>query len=209
MLKNLEKLKEFYISPTTPIEYVYDENKNLLGYTLLLERKNYPFVMYGKFDLNFDLVEFYPWKLDKLSDKKSVNIVTKNIKIKNLNQIPQPNIYFSVNAETLKIEDYYVKFEYLKKFNYATKNVSHNYFEYTSTTINTLDNYSECFGKDFVDFVKSLDSNYGFFYLDPITNKATKVLVAYSFATERHYQEYKKLELDKLIQASLDIANQC
>lgn len=165
--------------------------------------------MYGKFDTNFDLVEFYPWKLGKLSDTKSVDIVTKNIKIKNVDQIQQPNVYFSVNAETLKIEDFYTELGYLKKFDYATKNIAHNYFEYTSAKINELDNYSACFGKNFIDFVKSLNSDYGFFYLDPVTNKATKVLVAYAFATNAHYQEYEKLKLNEIIQASLDVANQC
>lgn len=209
MLKNLEKLNGFYISPMTPIEYIYSCGKQLCGYSFLLERKNYPFVMYGKFDINFDLVEFYPWKLGKFSDAKSVDIVTKNIKLKNISQISQPNVYFSVNAKTLKIEDFYTNIGYLKKFNYMTKNVVHNYFEYTSTNIGTLDKYGTCFGEDFMDFIKPFKPSYGFLYLDPMTNKATKALVAYAFATEAHYQEYEKLKLNEIIQASIDIASQC
>ena len=129
MLKNFEKLNGFYISQYTPIEFVCDKDMNIKCYTFIVERKNYPYSMYVKLNLDFDMEEFYPWKLYHTSDKKSVKIITKNLKIKT-EQAFQPNVYFSVNADDLKIEDFYVMDHYLKKFKYESKTLAHNYFSF-------------------------------------------------------------------------------
>lgn len=203
MLKNLEKLNGFYISPYTPIEFVYDKDLKPLGYTFLLERNNYPFVMYGKFDLNFDLTEFYPWKLYNLSDKKSVEVVLKNKKVKPENALNQ-SVYFSVNAETLNIEDYYVRENStIKSFNYKTSKLKHNYLDIT-----TLPDYDSLENKKIAEFLKEKTPHYGFLYLDPPEsdkNDIKKMLLAYSFSSELHKKYYDTLNMSHLIKRSLSL----
>ncbi len=202
MLKGLEKLNGFYILPTTPIEMVYDANLNLLGYCLLLERKNYPYVMYCKLNLDFDIEEFYPWKLEKISDKKSVDIILKNKPFKTEYVDKYPIAYFSVNAKDLKIKDFYVHVEYLKKFDYATKTLINNYTEFHDIKKEGLSKESPHIEK----FILDKKPDYGYLYRHPQTNEIKKFLIGYSFATDAHYIKYNELNLYELIKQSFTIA---
>ena len=201
MLKGLEKLNGFHIYPMTPIECVYDIDLNLIGYCLLLERSNYPIVMYAKFDTNFDLEEFYPWKFSKRSDKKCVNSVLKNIDQKTSWLDSKLKSYLSVSIDDLKIKDYYVEYEYLKKFDYKTKCLIHNYEEFGKTPIteHNVENKIK-------NFIIDNNFNYGYLYRHPVTNKLEKFLVGYSFATDEHFKKYNELNLYELIKQSFTIA---
>jgi hypothetical protein len=155
------------------------------------------------FDLNFDLTEFYPWKLYNLSDKKSVEVVLKNKKVKPENALNQ-SVYFSVNAETLNIEDYYVRENStIKSFNYKTSELKHNYLDIT-----TLPDYDSLENKKIAEFLKEKTPHYGFLYLDPPEsdkNDIKKMLLAYSFSSELHKKYYDTLKMSHLIKRSLSL----
>ena len=205
MLKNLEKLNGFHISPTTPIEMIYDTNCKLEGYSLLLERENYPLVMYGKFDINFDLTEFYPWKFGKLSDKNCVNIILKNHSFKTKEISNFVRSYFSVNAETLKIEDFYVNLSgvSLKKFNYKTKEIK---TEYSGIIIENKPNILLENNIQLKHFVEKIKPHYGWIYLSPNINMdIKKILVGYSFSTDSHLEKYNELHLYDIIKKSYEL----
>lgn len=207
MLKNFEKLNGFYIDKFTPIEMLYSKDMELKGYTFLTERKNYPYPMYVKLNLDFDMEEFYPWKLSNTSDKKSVKTVIKNLSF-NTDQAYRPNSYFSVNANNLKIEDFYVEHHILKKFEYKSMTLKSNYYSYNN--LNRLkDFYSKTEDEEDKKFIKKIiekNPNYAFAYINPETNHIKKFLIGFSFGTDEHLRLYRELNLHDIILKSMLIA---
>ena len=152
------KLPGFSIYRYTPLEVVYDsETLEPLGYTPILYRDGFPFT-YGKFSLNFELKEVYPWKVKGLSAQESVNLVLNGLDYPKLE--PDRDCYYSVDAETSEITDYYTnQHEYgtLQKFDYKTGKLIHTYRQ-----LDELAGF--CQDERIIDFILKEKPEYGFFY---------------------------------------------
>lgn len=220
MLKNLEKLNGFYIDPNTPIEMIYDANGiKFLSYFVFLMRNNYPHQIVGKLDQNFDLTEFYPWKFENVSDKDCIDLVLKNIDftVKNEDFI---NYAFAVDANTLEIEDYYIRREFSKTdcYNYKTnikKTIYYPSLVFVNKKLNSFANtkvrkYNDILLKDkninIKNFIDSFDPAFGWIYTIPDTDTIKKFTVGYKQPYDNYFELFKKLNFKKIIDYSIAIA---
>ena len=186
----------FKLYPFSPIEMIYDFDAKLLSYTLLFTRPDYPYQIYVKLGPDLQTVEeFYPWKLNGLSDKECVKLVTdppkKSGRRWNLDNL-QKTAYFSVDSTSGKITDFYVEDDFLKKFDYVTMTQKDVYIEMVGWGDGNEEKRKERLEKaskkcgipeSVVNWLEDESKpNYVYFYLDPATYTAKKgkLLIGYS-----------------------------
>jgi hypothetical protein len=198
------KLPKFSIYRYTPLEVVYDsETLEPLGYTPMLYRDGFPYT-YGKFSLNFELKEVYPWKVKGLSAQESVDLVLNGLDYPGKLE-PDRGCYYSVDAKTSEITDYYTyqhEFGILQKFDYKTGNLVHTYRQ-----LDELAGF--CKDEHIIDFILREKPEYGFFYCsNPINFSFKKMLLGWTPLCENNEKYQLLQEVKKGCSKSLQRLNE-